>query len=243
MHPLICQIGPFSVYSYGAMLVLAFLVSSYLAQEKAKTIGINPEAIFNLSFIALISGIIGSRLFYVILHFGQYLENPLGIIKIWEGGLSWFGGLFFGLIAATVYIRRKGLAVYRVLDLLVPFLALGQSIGRIGCFLNGCCYGVQAKWGLYFPVHERILIPTQIFSSLALLLIFIILRFLQERPHQAGEVLFIYLILYSLKRFFIEFWRADNQIVIFGLTYFQIISVFIFFVSLWKIYTLRYSRR
>jgi phosphatidylglycerol:prolipoprotein diacylglycerol transferase len=235
MYPTICRIGPLSIYSYGAMLAAAFLAASWLAREKAKTAGMNPELIFNLSFTALIAGVIGSRLLYVVLRAGYYLENPWEIFQIWQGGLSWFGGLGLGVIAAVLYIRKNRLPVYATFDLLVPFLALGQSIGRIGCLLNGCCYGREAGWGLYFPVHSRILIPTQVFSSLALLFLFLILRALLERPHKDGQVLFTYLFLYSVGRFIIEFWRADNPIVAFGLTSFQLISIAVLFFSLWKL--------
>lgn len=231
MHPLICKVGPFAIYSYGVMLAFAFLVSSYLAKKKAQTVGISPEIIFNLAFIAFIFGIIGGRLLYVIFNFDYYIDNLSEIFKLWHGGLSWFGGLFLGSVAGIVYINRKGLSVYKVLDVIVPFVALGQAIGRIGCFLNGCCYGVLG------------FIPIQIFSSLLLLIIFIILGFLQERPHKGGEILFLYLILYSIKRFFVEFWRADNKILMFGLTYFQIIAIAIFFFSVWKLLSLKRSCR
>jgi len=231
MHPLICKVGPFAIYSYGVMLAFAFLVSSYLAKKKAQTVGISPEIIFNLAFIAFIFGIIGGRLLYVIFNFDYYIDNLSEIFKLWHGGLSWFGGLFLGSVAGIVYINRKGLCVYKVLDVIVPFVALGQAIGRIGCFLNGCCYGVLG------------FIPIQIFSSLLLLIIFIILGFLQERPHKAGEIFFLYLILYSIKRFFVEFWRADNKILMFGLTYFQIIAIAIFFFSVWKLLSLKRSCR
>lgn len=231
MHPLICKIGPFTIYSYGVMLVLAFLVSFYLADKKAQTVGIKPEIIFNLAFTAFVFGIIGSRLLYVTFNFDYYIHNLAQILKVWQGGLSWFGGLFLGSVAAIRYIKRKGLAVYKVLDVIVPFLTLGQAIGRIGCFLNGCCYGALGP------------IPIQIFSSLALLIIFIILRNLQEMPHKAGEIFFAYLILYSVKRFFVEFWRMDNKIVMFGLTYFQIIAIGIFFFSVWKLFSLKRSCR
>ena len=242
MYPLICKIGPLTIYSYGIMLIFAFLISTYLASKKAGAIAIEPEIIFNLSFIVLIFGIIGSRLLYVIFNVDYYIKSPLEIIKLWEGGLSWFGGFFLGSTAAIIYIRRNGLPIYKTLDLLIPFLALGQSIGRIGCLLNGCCYGRQVSWGLYFPVHDRVLIPTQLFSSLAMLFIFVILRIFQERTHRDGEILFTYLILYSIRRILIEIWRADNKLVIFGLTYFQIISIVILLLSIYKIVLIRRSR-
>lgn len=236
MHPIICKIGPFTVYSYGLMLVLAFMVSSTLAKFQAKRQEhINPDLIFNLSFFVFISGIIGARLLYIIENINYYIKNPIEIIMLQHGGLSWFGGLIFGILFSIIYLNKKNLSLYKFLDLIVPFVALGQAIGRIGCLLNGCCFGKVSKFGLYFDVHKLVLIPTQMYSSLALIFIFVILRFLQNRPHREGEVFFIYLLLYSVKRFFIEFWRADHEAILFGLTLFQIISIVIFCFALWKL--------
>jgi phosphatidylglycerol:prolipoprotein diacylglycerol transferase len=235
MYPVICQIGPFSIYAYGFMLVVAFIVSSALASLQAKKQNINPDIIFNLSFIVFISGIMGARILYVIENTSYYLRNPIEVIMLQRGGLSWFGGLIFGLISGVIYLKKKNLSVYKTFDLIIPFVALGQAIGRIGCLLNGCCFGKLSKFGLYYQVHKLVLVPTQVYSSLSLIFIFIILRFLQDRPHKEGTIFFVYLILYSLKRFFIEFWRADHEIFFLGLTLFQIISILIFLCALIKI--------
>lgn len=223
MYPVICKIGPFTIYSYGLMLVLAFTFSSALAAKKAKAWSINPDIIFNFSFIAFISGIIGARLFYIIENIAYYRKHPLETFMLQYGGLSWFGGLIFAIICGAAYLKKKKLSAYKTFDLIAPFIALAQAIGRIGCLLNGCCFG------------RTPFIPTQMYSSLLLILIFIILRFLQDRPHKEGQIFFTYLILYSLKRFFIEFWRLDNEIIFFGFTLFQLISVVIFSVSLLKL--------
>ncbi|MFH0826661.1 MAG: prolipoprotein diacylglyceryl transferase [Candidatus Omnitrophota bacterium] len=228
MHPEICTLGPFTIYSYGLMLAIAFAVSTFLLTRQAKKQGIPEDAIFNLAFIVFIAGVMGARLFYVIENFPHYLRNPLEVIMLQYGGLSWFGGLIAGLTAGVFYLRKKKLPILKVIDLLVPFVALGQSIGRIGCLLNGCCYGKAAAVGLYFPVHQFILIPVQIYSSVFLLAIFVILRILQERPHPEGQILCAYLLLYSVKRFFIEFWRADNQLIFLRLTLFQVLSILMF---------------
>lgn len=235
MQPEICSIGPFVVYSYGVMLVLAFLIAVTLACKEARRQGIDPDFIFNLNFIVFISGIIGARLFYVFENLGYYLKNPLEIIMLSHGGMSWFGGFFLGLASGIVYLKRRKQGVYRTLDLVVPFLALAQSLGRIGCFFNGCCFGKVSSYGIYFSVHEKILIPTQLYSSFLLILIFVILRFIQSRRHKIGFVFYSYIFLYSVKRFVIEFFRADNKPVIFNLTLFQLISIFLFFFSLFKL--------
>jgi len=231
MYPEICKIGPFTVYSYGLMLVLAFLVSSKLASIKARAEHLSQDTILNFAFIVFLCGIIGSRLFYVIENAKFYIKNPVDIIKLQEGGLSWFGGLALGGIAGFTYLKNRKLPIYKVLDLIAPFAALGQAIGRIGCLLNGCCFGKASEFGIYFPVHGLVLIPTQLYSSLALIFIFIVLRFLQDRPHRQGGIFYAYLLLYSLKRFFIELWRADATEIFLGLTLFQVISILVFFFA------------
>ncbi len=231
MLPEICHIGFFTVYSYGTMLVLAFFVCAYLSGLQAKKEGVDPEAIFNLCFFVFIFGIIGARIFYVLYDFSFYLRHPLEIIMLQHGGMAWFGGLIFGSAAAIVFIKRNKLGLLKMLDLLVPFVALAQAIGRLGCLLNGCCYGRPSEFGIYFKVHDQVLIPTQLYSSLLLLLIFFILRFIQNRKHALGEVLCAYLFLYSIKRFFIEFFRNDSPRIFDGLTLFQVLSVLTFSVS------------
>ena len=186
MHPTICTIGPLTIYSYGFMLAWAFALSMSLAGFRAKKENIDPEIVFNFSFFVLIAGILGARIFYVIEHFDFYRSNPLEIIMLQHGGLSFFGGLFLGTISGIAYLKVKKIGIYKILDLIAPFAALAQAIGRIGCFLNGCCGG-----------KEDALIPVQLAASMLLILIFIILRFLQDRPHKAGQVFYSYLFLYD----------------------------------------------
>ena len=231
MLPVLCQIGPFSIYSYGLMLALAFLAAAYLARAQARKEGLDAELIFNLSFFSLLWGILGARLFYIFENLSYYIKNPLETLMLQRGGLSWFGGLGAGFLFAFLYLRKKKAPLLRALDLLAPFLALAQAIGRIGCFLNGCCFGKFSPSGIYFPVHASTLIPTQLYSCLILLFIFMIVRPLQDKPHRRGEVFFTYLLLDSLGRFIIEFWRADNPEVFHGLTLFHLLSLAVFFFS------------
>ena len=232
MLPEICHIGGFTIYAYGAMLVLAFFACTYLAALQAKKEQMDGEQIFNLCFYAFIFGIIGSRVLYVLINPRFYLHNPLEIIMLQHGGMAWFGGLIFGAGSAILFIQRHKMDLLRSLDLLAPFIALGQAIGRIGCLLNGCCFGRESKFGLYFKVFDQILIPTQLYSSLLLLLIFIVLRLKQDAKHLPGEILCGYLFLYSLKRFFIEFLRNDSPRMFYGLTLFQVLCLVMFFLSL-----------
>lgn len=232
MLPEICKIGPFIIYSYGLMLVLAFFVCSYLASLQAKKEGIDPDIIFNLCFVVFICGIIGARIFYVLNHLVDYLHNPLEIFMLQRGGLAWFGGVIFGSLSAVIFIKNKKLSILKVSDLIIPFIALGQAIGRIGCLLNGCCYGRESAYGIYFQVFDQYLIPTQLYSSLLLLLIFFILRFIQKRKHAIGLVFAAYLFLYPIKRFFIEYLRNDTPRIYYGLTIFQVLSLVMFVISI-----------
>jgi phosphatidylglycerol---prolipoprotein diacylglyceryl transferase len=243
MYPEICSIGPVTIYSYGLMLVLAFSAAVFLACRYAKAYGTDPDIIFNFAFIGFVCGVVGARIFYVIENIPQYLKNPLEIIMFSHGGLSWFGGLILGSFAGALYLKKKKFPIYKALDILMPFLALGQAIGRIGCLLNGCCYGRASGSGIYFPLHQAQLIPTQIYSSLLLLLIYIILRHLQEKPHKEGEIFYWYLFLYSIKRFFIEFWRADNPVISWGLTLFQLLSIGLFIVAVYQLIAYRFPKR
>ena len=224
------------------MLVLAFFVCSYLASWQAKKEGVDPEIIFSLCFVVFISGIMGARVFYVISNFGDYLHRPLEIFMLQRGGLAWFGGAIFGSLAAVVFAKIKKLNLFKILDLLVPFIALGQAIGRIGCLLNGCCYGRESAYGIYFKVFDQYLIPTQLYSSLLLLLIFFILRFIQRRKPVPGVVLAAYLFLYPLKRFFIEYLRNDSPRIYFGLTIFQVLSLAMFVISILMFVRIFYNK-
>ena len=152
-----------------------------------------------------------------------------------HGGMAWFGGLTFGLFSGFLFIKRNKLDFLATADLLVPFVALGQSIGRIGCLLNGCCFGRESQFGLYSLVFDKVLIPTQLYSSLLLLLIFCILRLMQESKHVGGQILYSYLFFYSVKRLFIEFLRNDSPRIIFHLTLFQLLSIVVLVFSILRI--------
>jgi phosphatidylglycerol---prolipoprotein diacylglyceryl transferase len=226
MHPVICTLGPVTIYSYGLMVALAFLVCVSLARQHARRVGIDPEVIINACFLGLAFGIAGARFLYVIEHWAQYRNHPWEVLMLQHGGLSFFGGLLAGVAAALVYLRRRKQSLYRIFDLLAPYIALGHAIGRIGCFFNGCCFGKVSVWGVYFPVLESTRIPTQLISSAALIGIYLVLRILQERFKSlpAGTVFYVYLALYAGKRFGIEFLRDDNYPFFAGLTFFQVFS-------------------
>ena len=232
MYPILLKIGFIRIYSYGLMVGCAFFISAFLLSRRAARAGFKEDFSWNLCFWALIGGIAGGRLAYIILNFQFFRDNPQEILMLWHGGLVWYGGLLGGILCSLIYVKLKKERITRVLDELAPFVALGHSIGRIGCFLNGCCYGRPAAWGIYFPVHHDYLVPVQLFSSLDLLVVFIILRVIQERAHRQGFIFVVYLLLSSLERFIMEFLRNDSAPIFYGLTVFQIISAAIFLITL-----------
>jgi len=236
MHPVLIKFGPIVLYSYGAMVALGFALAIFLMYRNACRFGLDRDQLIDLAIVMLVFGIVGARMLYVALNFSYYMAHPLDILKLSKGGLVWYGGFIAALAAAIVYARRKKINFWLGADLMAPYIALAQSLGRIGCFLNGCCYGLEMPagsfFGVTFPMETCLRMPTQLYSSAALLLIFIALRIWQERRHFVGEIFLGYCMLYSLKRFFIEFFRGDNPRLVHGLTVSQAISIAVFMASL-----------
>ena len=183
----------------------------------------------------MISGIVGARLLYVLTNLSEYLKHPLEIIMLNHGGLVIYGGIILATFTGIFFLSKRKLPILKTADVLFPYVALAQSIGRIGCLLNGCCYGrpTGLPWGIYFPGQTIALHPTAIYFSLNALAIFIILKIVQERKKFTGQVFLLYFILYPAGRFFIEFFRGDSPHNIFGLfTLSQIVSIVLFVVAL-----------
>jgi len=218
-------IGNYVITTTTFIRASAFIISSLLAVDHIKRRGLDPAILYNTGFAAIISGIFGSHMLVVLLNLRSYLKHPIDIFALGRGGFSAYGALLFAGIGAYIYLRIKRLSVNTIGDLLAPYAALALAIARISCFIGGCCYGKEAACGIWGPVMKKILIPTQLISSLALLLIFVALRLLQERPHKDGQVLYLLFVLYGIKRFLIEFWRGDTHQFLWGLTLFQCFSI------------------
>lgn len=207
------------------MLAIAVVVCTFFLQREARRRGYAPEFISDLVFWAVLGGILGGRIFYVFLNLSFFVGNPLEFFMLHHGGLAWQGAFAFGLAAVLLFLKLKKVAIVPVFDLAAPYLALGQAIGRLGCFLNGCCHGREVSWGIYFPVYEMTLHPTQLYDSLGLLLIFWTLKHLQKKSPKPGVTFCAYLMLAPALRFAVQFFRADYQPLWAGLSIFQWISV------------------
>ena len=245
MHPVLFRLGPFTVYSFGVALALAFLAGTWCAQAtmlRAQRLGapavLTPSQTADFVFWLLLSSILGARFLYIVANRDYYLSSPWEVLAVWHGGLIFYGGLAGGWLAAVWYLRRQQLPMSQILDLFTPSLALGQSIGRIGCFLNGCCYGkpAGAPWGVRFPWSDVPRYPTQLFESAATLLFAIVFsgwifsRRIWERPAH-GRVALTYACVYALWRFGIECLRGDNPPLALGLNFPQWVSLGLIAVS------------
>ena len=152
-------------------------------------------------FVLFISGIVGARILYVGLHWEAYRGNLLSIFHLQEGGLVWYGGFFSALFFGIFYARWRHWPILKLADLLSPVVAFAHGLGRIGCFLNGCCYGLRTDSGRY---------PTQLIESLGLFLISGVLFYFSKPGGRQGRVLWMYIFLYAMLRFCVEFLRGDN---------------------------------
>jgi phosphatidylglycerol---prolipoprotein diacylglyceryl transferase len=228
MYPILFSVGPVKIYSYGVMLAIAFLITLHLMSKRCAFFNTTKEQLNNLVIILLVSGIVGARILYVLLNLDFFLEQPLEVFMVNKGGLVFYGGLILSIPSCIIYAKKAKIKILDAADLISPYIALGHAIGRIGCFLNGCCFGkpTDSIFGVCFPSSDIKVYPTQLFSSICLFLIFAALFRLQKRRRFKGEVISLYLVCYGVFRFLIEFLRGDLEPVFHGLSPTQIISVF-----------------
>ncbi|MBU0758810.1 MAG: prolipoprotein diacylglyceryl transferase [Candidatus Omnitrophica bacterium] len=221
MHPIVAELGPFRIYSYGIMVAIAFIIGIYLAKKEALRKGLAPEVIYDLVFFLAIGSLIGARIYYLaFFNPRSFIEAPLAIFKIWEGGLAIHGAILGGLAACILFARVRHLSFWTLSDIVAPPLMLGQAIGRIGCFLNGCCFGIPTGsfLGVRFPADSLSDIayggakvhPAQIYESLADLSAFFILWAIRKRIRFGGGVFLLYLMMYSLIRLVLSGLRGDS---------------------------------
>ena len=251
MHPDLFSIGPLTLHTYGLFLAIGFIIGLSVAVRIGKKHGIEPQQIMDLGLILIISGIIGSRIVYVLMDISYYLENPLDIFKIWQAGLVFSGGLLAAIIAGFFYLRHHKLDMLQMGDILAPSIAIGQAIGRIGCFMAGCCYGkpTNVPWGviftnpkiipshlLYIPLH-----PTQLYASFGNFMIFFILMILSAKKRFNGQVFIWYLILHSTARLIIERFRGDDRGIFLGTqwTVTQFITILILFSAIGALFFMK----
>jgi phosphatidylglycerol:prolipoprotein diacylglycerol transferase len=224
MFPEAFRIGSFFQSTYGVLVTLGFLAGVWMATRLGRKAGLETDTVLNLGIYVALAALLGAKLFMVVLDLGYYGRNPREIftLETLRAGGIFYGGLIFALIAAFLYMRRKGLPGLATADVFAPGIALGHAIGRVGCFAAGCCWGVETHlpWAVTFtnPVANRLfgtpldipLHPTQLYLALAEAIIFVILYRRFRRPHRPGAVIGLYLVLSCSARFVVEFVRAHD---------------------------------
>ena len=234
MYPIFFSIGPIAIYSFGTLIAVGYLLAGLLLFRDARRKGENPILLLDLGIGLLLTALIGGRILYILLHLDFYLEDPWEILRIYRGGLVFYGGFVAAVGFAIFFIQRKKLPLWKTLDRMVPYVVLVHAFGRIGCFLNGCCYGkVTSLWvGVHFPGKDEPLHPTQLYESSFLFLLFFILRTLSERAPRPGTLFLGYLFSYGIFRFFIETLRGDQELFLGNWTLPQVLSVLVVGISL-----------
>ena len=239
MHRELLHIGPVTIYGYGLMIAIGVIVCVLVAMKRAKRYGVDPDILFNAAFIGILAGVIGAKITYWITIFPEIIENPRLLLDI-SGGFVVYGGLIAGVLAAVIYLRVKKQTILDKLDIAAASIALAQGFGRIGCLLAGCCYGKIAPDGAWyamtFPENSEALAgvglyPTQLMSSAFNFLLFFLLLFLTERVRFRGAIVSLYMMIYSVARFLIEFIRTE-PITVGPFTSAQFTAFFIFALGL-----------
>lgn len=208
------QIGGIEIYWYAILIVSAFIIALLLCKKDDGKYQIRFDDILNLFVFIIPISIICARLYYIVFKLDYYIQNPLQIFNIRNGGLAIYGGIIGAVVTIIIYCKKKKLNVFDIFDYVVPYLALGQAIGRWGNFFNVEAYGGMTsnflrmgiiKNGIYMEVH-----PTFLYESIGTFCIFILLYFLRNKRKYKGQITFIYLALYGLLRAIIEGLRTDS---------------------------------
>ena len=213
------------LHTYGVLVAIAFLTALWLAGRLGRRAGLNPEAVTNLGIYCALAAIVGAKLMMFIVDIPHYVENPGEIFTFatLQAGGVFYGGLIAALLVAWWYMRKMKLPPLTTADVFAPAIALGHGIGRLGCFSAGCCWGRDANvpWAVTFtnPAANEItgvplgrpLHPTQLYEAFAEFAIFAFLYWRVQRAHAKGEILGLYLMLYSTARFVVEFFRVHEQ--------------------------------
>jgi len=242
---ILINIGQIKIYWYGLFIVSGILVGMIVVLKLAEKYKISKETIIDSVFYLIAGGIIGARAYHILLEFPYYLNNPIEIIKIWQGGIAIHGAIFAGIVIAYFFAKKHKINFWRLLAIYTPGLAIGQAIGRWGNYFNQELFGLPTNlpWGIPIEPVNRMLEyyganyyhPTFLYESLGSLLIFIVLiflhRFFIKKDYKFYEIIVLaYLGLYSILRFSLEFVRIDKTPEILNLRFPQIISLLILFI-------------
>jgi phosphatidylglycerol:prolipoprotein diacylglycerol transferase len=223
MFPILVKIGPLTVHTYGFLMAVGVACGLWFIYVQAKKSGLDAVRIMDAAFYTIIVSLIGAKLFLFLSNIGYYISYPKELFSLARSGGVFQGGLFFGVVFALWYFHRKRIPTWKTADLIAPALALGHGFGRIGCFSAGCCYGsaCASPWAVIFrneyasqltgvhlnePMH-----PVQLYEAVLNFLNFAVLFLLLKKKKFDGQIFAVYIINYSVIRFFTEYFRGDHE--------------------------------
>ncbi|MCM8760106.1 MAG: prolipoprotein diacylglyceryl transferase [Candidatus Omnitrophica bacterium] len=244
MHPEFIKIGSFVIYWYGVFVAAGVLVGGFIFQKISYKQGYPPQFISNLLFWVVVWGLIGGRSLHILVHLSYYYRNPFDILRIRNGGLAVEGAVIAVFIFLIIYSRIKKFNIREVLDIIALSTPLGQAIGRIGCFLNGCCYGrpTDIFLGVKFPFSAEKMHPTQLYYSLLYILLFFFLKALYKRHLKPGIVFSSYMLGFSLIRYLVDMLRGDLSPTLTGLYPTQAVAIIIFIIGVVSLVRIFFER-
>lgn len=238
MHPILFEVAGFPVYTYGLLLAAAYLLGLQFALARARRRGLDPNRVMDLGIWIIVAALLGAKLLLFVVEFDAFRRDPREVLNLARSGGVFYGGLIAAVVVALWYLRRHRMPVWTVTDVFAPGIALGHVIGRLGCLFAGCCFGrpTSVPWAITFhseyaarnvgtplgiPLH-----PTQLYEAGAELVILILLLATERkgRPYP-GRTFWIYMLLYAMSRFVIEFYRNDPRGMVGDLSTSQFVSL------------------
>ncbi|MEM6558573.1 MAG: prolipoprotein diacylglyceryl transferase [Myxococcota bacterium] len=263
MHPVLFEIFGFPIHVYGVLIAGGFLLAMNLSRRQAAREGEDPEQLADIAFLALVAGIVGARVVFVFTKIDEYMRNPLDVFLFWRGGVVFYGGFIGAALMIIYYCRKHRLDYFKIVDILIPYLAMGHAFGRLGCLAAGCCFGkpTELPWGIEFPInsmahaqqqndllvssHEHPLPvhPTQLYEAGIEICLFGFLLWFRTRKRFHGQLFLAWLALYAVLRSVIEVLRGDKERgLYYGLSTSQWISLVVAATAVVLFITLRRRR-
>lgn len=242
MYPILFNLGPLTIRSYGLFLVLAFVLGTYIVWREGKRGGYNEEKLLDFSVTVLIGSLIGARFYYGLLNLDAFALDPLRIFYFWQGGFAFHGALLGGFLGGWYFVKKAKWPLFQIADLSVIAASLGTAVAKIGAFLAGSDFGTATTmpWGVEQAGQLGRRHPTQLYEALFFLGLFFILRKLDKDKKRSGGIFFFYLLTVGLGRWFFEIFRGDATYLL-GMKVAQIISLVLAVIGLVGLYY--FSRR
>jgi phosphatidylglycerol:prolipoprotein diacylglycerol transferase len=257
VHPILFSAGPVTIYTYGVLLASAYLLGLWLAVRRARAAGVDANRIMDLLIWVIISALVGAKALLFIVDFNHFTNSWQDFTTLLRSGGVFYGGLIAAIVVCIWQLKKHRLPLWKSADLFAPGIALGYMVGRLGCLMAGCCYGkpTTVAWAVTFtdpaanlnvgtplniPLH-----PTQLYESMAGLILLLALLALEKRPGAfAGRTFWSFAFLYAVSRFIIEFFRGDDRGMVFNyLSTSQFISVVLAPLSLFMLWYLSRPER